>query len=78
MAPHAYAPQGPGGALAHHRCAGVEYSTLILQVFFAELLRGPRYTLPEQDFRLDCSTVPARYRGGMRARFEPGPGAPRR
>jgi len=69
-APHAFAPQGPGSALATHRCAGVEYSTLVLQVFFAEWLRGPRFTLPEQDFGLDGSTLPARYRGGMRVRFE--------
>jgi fatty-acid peroxygenase len=72
-APHAFAPQGPGSALTSHRCAGVEYSTLVLQVFFTELLRGPRFTLPEQDFRLDGSSIPARYRGGMRVRFESGP-----
>jgi len=42
----------------------------VLQVFFAEWLRGPRFTLPEQDFGLDGSTLPARYRGGMRVRFE--------
>ncbi|MCW5633879.1 MAG: cytochrome P450 [Rubrivivax sp.] len=69
-APHAFAPQGPGSALGTHRCAGVEYSTLVLQVFFTELLRGAHFTLPPQDFRLDGSTLPARYRGSMRVRFE--------
>jgi cytochrome P450 len=69
-APHAFAPQGAGGALTSHRCAGVECSTLVLQVILAELLRGTRFTLPEQEFRLDGSSIPARYRGGMRVRFE--------
>lgn len=68
-APNTFAPQGPGEALTSHRCAGVEYSTLILQVFFVELLRGPRFTLPPQDLSLDTSAMPARHRGGLRVKF---------
>jgi cytochrome P450 len=67
--PHHFAPQGPGEALTSHRCAGVEYSTLACLVFFSELVRGPRVSLPSQDLALDFSTIPARYRRGLRVRF---------
>lgn len=71
-APHAFAPQGLGEPLASHRCGGVEYSTLVLQAYVVELLRGPRFTLPEQDLTFDTSRMPARHRGGLRVRFEAG------
>jgi cytochrome P450 len=67
--PHEYAPQGPGEALASHRCGGVEYSTLILLAFFAELLRGPAFSLPAQDKSLDMSAMPARWKSGLSVRF---------
>ncbi len=67
---HAFAPQGPGEALTSHRCAGVEYTTLILQVFIVELLRGPNFTLPEQDLSYDTSTIPAQHKSGLIVRFE--------
>lgn len=67
---HHFAPQGPGEALTSHRCAGVEYSTFILQIFLVELLRGPKFTLPPQDLSLDTSELPARHKGGLRVRFE--------
>jgi hypothetical protein len=41
-------------------------------VFFAEVFRDPRFMVPEPDFRLDGSPIPAPYRGGMRLRFESG------
>lgn len=68
---HAFSPQGPGDALTSHRCGGVEYSTLALRVYFEELLRGPAFSLPEQDLSLDPTSIPAGYRSGLRARFEP-------
>ncbi len=68
-APHHFAPQGPGEALTSHRCGGVEYSTLVLLQFFTELLRAPALSLPAQDLSQDMSGIPARWRGGLRARF---------
>lgn len=67
--PHAFAPQGPDEALTSHRCGGVELSTLALQLFFAELLRGPAFTLAPQDLALDRASLPARYPSGLRLRF---------
>lgn len=68
-APHTFAPQGPGEALTSHRCAGVEYSTLILQIFFVELLRGPSFSLPAQDLGYDTSGMPARHKSGLCVAF---------
>lgn len=70
-APHAFAPQGPGQPLTSHRCAGVEYTTLVLEVFFVELLRGSTFTVPEQDLSLDSSSIPAHWPSGLRVRFTP-------
>jgi retinoid hydroxylase len=67
--PHSFAPQGPGQPLSSHRCAGVEYSTLVMQVFFVELLRGPAFSLPQQDLSLDHSSLPAKWKGGLQVRF---------
>jgi hypothetical protein len=63
-------PRGSAGALTGYRCAGPGRSTLVLQVFFAEAFRNPRFMLPEPDFRPGGSSVPARYREGMRARLK--------
>lgn len=68
-AEHHFAPQGPGDALTTHRCGGVEYSTLVLLTFFAELLRAPRLSLPEQDLSMNMSQLPASWRSGLRVRF---------
>jgi hypothetical protein len=70
--PYTVAPQGSGSALTSLRCAGVERFTLVLQVFFAELVRDPQFTLPDQIFRLDGSPIPGQYRRGMQVRFESG------
>ncbi|MCA9516657.1 MAG: cytochrome P450 [Myxococcales bacterium] len=67
--PHALSPQGSGPPTGH-RCAGVEYSTLLLHAFFAELLRVGRFTVPEQDLRTNAATIPPEYPGGVRVRFE--------
>lgn len=66
---HHFAPQGPGEALASHRCGGVEYSTLALLQFFVELLRAPAISLPMQDLTMDMSRLPASWRSGLRVRF---------
>lgn len=66
---HHFAPQGPGEALSSHRCAGVEYSTLVLLQFFTELLRAPKLSVPPQDLSQDMSSIPAGWRSGLRARF---------
>jgi cytochrome P450 len=63
-APHAYAPQGPGPDNGH-RCAGVDYSSLIMKAFAIELLRNYRFELPEQDLRYDLALIPPEPRSGL-------------
>lgn len=67
---HHFAPQGPGEALTSHRCAGVEYSTLVLLQFFTELLRAPAFTVLPQDLSMVMTGIPASWRGGLRVRFK--------
>jgi hypothetical protein len=70
--PYTAGPRGSASALTSHRCAEVGLSSLVLQVFFAEVFRDPRFMLPDPDFRLDGSPILARCGGGMRVRFESG------
>jgi cytochrome P450 len=66
-APNAYAPQGPGPALGH-KCPGIDYSTIAMALFTAELVRAYRVELPAQDLELDFGTTPPVPRSGLRAR----------
>lgn len=66
---HHFAPQGPGEALASHRCGGVEYSTLVLSQFFVDLLRAPRLRVVPQDLTMDMSRLPASWKEGLRVRL---------
>jgi len=64
--PYAYTPQGagpPGG----HRCPGFDLTTMFLALFTARLVRGYRWTLPEQDLAPNWGVVPPVPRGGLRA-----------
>jgi cytochrome P450 len=68
--PHAFVPQGPGPQLGH-KCAGLEFSTLFMQVFIALLVRGYTWEIPEQDLSLRLDIVPPEPRGGLRAFVRP-------
>ena len=68
-APHTFAPQGPGEAYTSHRCAGVEYSAVVLQVFFSELLRGGSFHLPGPAPELVTKGIPATFAGGLTVTF---------
>lgn len=69
MAPHHFAPQGPGEPFTSHRCGGVEYSTLVLLQFFTELLRAPAVHVIPQELAMDMSRLPASWRHGLQVRF---------
>ena len=71
---HAFVPQGAGPALGH-RCPGLDFATLLMQVFAVVLLRGHDWELPEQRFELDYSTTPPEPRDRLRARVLPRPPA---
>jgi cytochrome P450 len=64
---HAFVPQGAGPALGH-RCPGLDFATLLMQVFAVVLLRGYDWELPEQRFELDPTKTPPEPRDGLRAR----------
>ncbi|MBS2011625.1 MAG: cytochrome P450 [Deltaproteobacteria bacterium] len=70
--PFAFAPQGMG-ATTGHKCAGVDYSTLFLQVFTAIVLRDFSYAIPDdQDVDLDLARIPPEPRSGLLTAFERG------
>lgn len=73
--PFAFAPQGMGPPTGH-KCAGVDYSTLFLQVFTAIVLRDFSYSLPEQDLTLDLALIPPEPRSGLAVAFERGAADP--
>lgn len=66
----AFIPQGAEPATGH-RCLGVDYSTAIVLVFMAVLLRGYRWTLPPQDLGLDRRLVPPEPRDRLRVDVRP-------
>jgi fatty-acid peroxygenase len=69
--PHAFVPNGAGDAHRGHKCAGYEFSPLLLQVFLAQLLRsGAKWTFaPGQDLSLDWRSIPPAPRDGLRVRL---------
>jgi cytochrome P450/tellurite resistance protein len=66
--PDAFAPQGMGRA-AGHLCAGVDYSTLLMQAFAAIVLREHAWSFPEQDLTIDAGRIPPEHRDGLRVVF---------
>jgi cytochrome P450/tellurite resistance protein len=66
--PFAFAPQGMGPSTGH-KCPGVDYATLFMQVFTTVLLRDYVHVLPEQDLALDPSLIPPEPRDKLRVRF---------
>jgi cytochrome P450/tellurite resistance protein len=72
--PFAFAPQGMGPSTGH-KCPGVDYATLLMQVFTTVLLRDYVHALPEQDLSLDPSLIPPEPRDGLRVTFARADGA---
>ncbi len=69
--PHAFVPQGPGPQLGH-KCAGLDFSTLFMQVFVTLLVRGYTWEIPaEQDLSMRLDIVPPEPRSGLRAFVRP-------
>ncbi len=63
---HAYTPQG-GGPPTGHRCAGVDYSTLLMGMFLVVLLRDYEWRLPPQDLELSYRLTPPEPKDGLKA-----------
>jgi cytochrome P450 len=63
--PHAWHPQGSGPPEGH-RCLGLEYSTMIAEVFLVHLLRGYDWDFPAQDLGRRWDQIPAGFVDGLR------------
>jgi cytochrome P450 len=73
--PFAFAPQGMGPSTGH-KCPGVDYATLFMQVFATVLLRDYVHVLPEQDLTLDPSLIPPEPHDKLRVKFARADGEP--
>jgi retinoid hydroxylase len=67
---HAYVPQGAGKPEGH-LCAGVEYSSVMMAVFTALLVRSYRVELPPQDRAYVWRRLPPVPKDGLRIRLQP-------
>jgi cytochrome P450 len=63
---HAFAPQGAGPAHGH-RCPGLDFATVIMEVFAIALLRGGSWELLPQNLDLDYGHTPPEPKDGLRA-----------
>ena len=64
---HAFAPQG-AGPVTGHRCPGLDFATIMMEVFAVALLRRNSWELPPQSFDFDWSKTPPEMKDGLRAR----------
>ena len=62
--PHAFMPQG-AGELSGHKCAGYDFSTVMMQLFTVLLVRGHTWQLPPQDLVLRWNRIPPEYKSGL-------------
>lgn len=65
--PTAFFPQGVGEVLEGHKCAGVDFSTLLMKTFMVRLVRDFETRLPAQDLSYQWEKVPPEYASGLRA-----------
>lgn len=68
---HAFVPQGPGDVDRSHRCAGLEYTTLLMSVFIIRLLRNYDWTLPTQDLSYNWRRIPPEPKDGLVIELRP-------
>jgi len=64
---HAFVPQGAGPATGH-RCPGLDFATIFMQIFTIVLLRGFGWQLAPQGDEMDWSKTPPEPKEGIRAR----------
>jgi cytochrome P450 len=62
--PHAFMPQG-AGELSGHKCAGYDFSTVMMQLFAILLVRGYTWQLPPQDLGMRWNRIPPEYKSGL-------------
>jgi len=67
--PHAFVPQGVGDETGH-RCPGLDYATVFMQLFTAHLVRDFTFALPEQDLSLMWKMIPPEPKDGLRLRLK--------
>jgi len=65
---HAFVPQGVGPETGH-RCPGLDYATLFMQLFTAHLVRDFTVSLPEQDTSYMWKMIPPEAKDGLRLRL---------
>lgn len=63
---HAFVPQGAGPA-SGHRCPGLDFATVFMEIFATVLLRDYSWQLPAQSFETDFHKTPPEPRDGLRA-----------
>lgn len=66
-----FAPQGAGDAAVTHRCPGEKVTVALMAAAVRLMVRGPRWTAPDQDLSVDMSRMPARPAGGPHLVFDP-------
>ena len=62
--PNAFMPQG-AGEMSGHKCAGYDFSTVMMQLFAILLVRGHTWQLPRQDLRMRWNRIPPEYKSGL-------------
>ncbi len=67
--PHAFMPQG-AGELSGHKCAGYDFSTVMMQLFAILLVRGYSWELPPQDFGMRWNRIPPEHKSGLVVRAQ--------
>lgn len=67
---HAFVPQG-AGAPEGHLCGGVDYSSALMALFTALLVRGYDVEIPPQDRGYGWRHLPPAPKGGLRLRLRP-------
>lgn len=65
--PTGFFPQGVGEPLKGHKCAGVDFSTLLMKAFLVRLVRDYETALPAQDLSYQWAKIPPEYASGLRA-----------
>jgi cytochrome P450 len=65
--PMGFFPQGVGEPRTGHKCAGVDFSTLLMKAFMVRLVRDYETTLPAQDLSYQWAKIPPEYASGLRA-----------
>ncbi|MDB4931853.1 MAG: cytochrome [Myxococcaceae bacterium] len=65
--PTGFFPQGVGEPLKGHKCAGFDFSTLLMKTFIVLLARDYETKLPAQDLSYQWEMIPPEYAGGLRA-----------